>query len=313
MGLLGGWLSYSLLRVNHEMEIGSAIPAERYTFISPVSGSLSYYADREVQGSPLVLLHSVNAAASSYEVRPLFEHYREMRPVYALDLPGFGFSDRSRRRYTPALYAQSIIDFVEKQVPRPPADVVALSLAGEFAALVALQRPDLIRSLTLISPTGMGYSTPLSLKRQDQLYGWLNFPLWSQAMFDLLTSRPSLRYFLKQSFQGAVNPGLERYAYLTAHQPGAKHAPLQFVSGKLFTPNPIETLWSKLTIPVHVIYDRDPNVSFDQLPELATREQWSTTQIIPTRGLPHFEQLERVTAALNAFWTKEMVSSGQLV
>jgi pimeloyl-ACP methyl ester carboxylesterase len=49
---------------------------------------------------PLLLIHSVNAAASAYEVRPLFDHYRGRRPVYALDLPGFGQSDRSDRLYS---------------------------------------------------------------------------------------------------------------------------------------------------------------------------------------------------------------------
>ena len=38
---------------------------------------------------PLLLLHSINASASAYEVKPLFEHYRQQRPVYAPDLPGF--------------------------------------------------------------------------------------------------------------------------------------------------------------------------------------------------------------------------------
>ena len=42
-------------------------------------------------------------------MRPIFEHYRTSRRVIAVDLPGFGFSDRSDRHYDIALY-QSAID-----------------------------------------------------------------------------------------------------------------------------------------------------------------------------------------------------------
>ena len=51
-------------------------------------------------GAPLLLLHSVNATASAAEVRPLFEHYRATRTVFALDLPGFGLSDMADQRYS---------------------------------------------------------------------------------------------------------------------------------------------------------------------------------------------------------------------
>jgi pimeloyl-ACP methyl ester carboxylesterase len=65
------------------------------------AGHLSWYqagtTAPEASTPPLLLLHSVNAAASAYEVKPLYEHYARARPVYALDLPGFGFSPRSDR------------------------------------------------------------------------------------------------------------------------------------------------------------------------------------------------------------------------
>lgn len=59
------------------------------------SGSGGVAEDR-----PLLLIHSVNAAASAFEVKPLFDYYRSRRPVYAIDLPGFGLSDRSDRCYS---------------------------------------------------------------------------------------------------------------------------------------------------------------------------------------------------------------------
>ncbi|PQJ97667.1 alpha/beta fold hydrolase [Chromatium okenii] len=83
-------------------------------------------------------------------MKPLFEHYRAQRPVYALDLPGFGHSDRSKRRYSPELFAGVIAEFLE-QVVKVPADVAAFSLGCEFAARATLQQPTLVTSLTLLS------------------------------------------------------------------------------------------------------------------------------------------------------------------
>ncbi len=75
-------------------------------------GRLSWYqsAPATTSGSPrpLLLVHSVNAVASAYEVKPLYEHYAGQRPVYAVDLPGFGFSERSDRAYGPRLMTDAI-------------------------------------------------------------------------------------------------------------------------------------------------------------------------------------------------------------
>jgi pimeloyl-ACP methyl ester carboxylesterase len=234
--------------------------------------------------------------------------------VYALDLPGFGFSERANRVYTPQLYTEAIIDLIERQIGEP-ADVIALSLGSEFAARAALQRPDLIRSLALISPSGFTLKgdKPASQSAsespaKDAAYAVLAFPLWSQGFYDVLVTRKSIYSFLRQSFYGEVDVGLAEYDYLTAHQPGARYAPLFFVSGQLFSPDIYETVYRHLTQPVLVLHDQDAYVSFERLPELMQeRPNWQAIRVAPTRGLPHFEQLAATTDALDGFWERVRV------
>lgn len=307
------WIGYSTVLINHQVPLPPAINAERRTFASDTAGALSYYADTSHAGKPLVLLHSINAGSSAYEVRPLFDHYRTQRPVYALDLPGFGFSDRSDREYTPALYAAAIGDFLQREVPHNNGvDVVAMSLTSEFTARVALEQPALVRTLTLISPTGFSGDERQNRTERaqrtgtgDRLYRAFTFPLWSQALYDALVSRPSLRYFLERQFAGTVDEGLIDYAFLSTHQPGAKHAPFRFVSGKLFTGTIRADVYDHLAQPVLVVYDTDPNITFDQLPQTLERGNWHGAQITPTRGLPHWEQLDQTAAALDRFWQEQ--------
>jgi pimeloyl-ACP methyl ester carboxylesterase len=138
------WIAYSALFIDHRRRLRPALNAE-LDCMESFSGGVAWYEDVRGEGVPLVLIHSVNAAASSYEMRPLFEHYRGRRPVYALDLPGFGKSERGRREYTPEVYGRALIDFVETKTASRPADVVALSLSCEFAARAAVARPELFR------------------------------------------------------------------------------------------------------------------------------------------------------------------------
>ncbi len=156
-GLLAGaaWIVYSNYYIKHKVDLGPALPAERKEFEGKDTGRVSFYCDLSGKGRPLVLIHSVNAAASAYEMKPLFTHYQGKRPVYALDLPGYGFSERAKRAYSPQFFAETIAGFLASEVKKP-ADVVALSLSCEFATLAALAESKAVHSLAFISPTGFG-------------------------------------------------------------------------------------------------------------------------------------------------------------
>ena len=280
-----------------------AIETDLEQFHSSVAGELFYYVDRRQSGRPLLLLHSINAAPSSMEVRPLFDHYRQERPVYSLELPGFGFSERSEHQaYVPALYTQAIIEMVSTQIGTA-VDAIALSLTSEFVAQAALQRPDLFNSLTLVSPTGFQAGQAEKEYPEERLYKFFSFPGFSQALYSLLTKRSVIKYYLDQSFLGTAAPELAAYAYATSHQPKARFAPLYFLSTQLFTWDILPAVYEKLSTPVLVLYDEDPNVTFENLQSLVdTRPNWQATRLAPSRGLPHWEMLSQVAVVLAQFW-----------
>lgn len=304
-GLITGWLVYSNVGIDHDVPLAPALQAQRKAFVAPGIGRLNVYEDLSGGGTPLVLLHSINAAASAYEMRPLFRAYRGKRPVYALDMPGYGFSERANRRYTPDLFIQAILALLDRI--EQPADIVALSLSSEMAAQAALRAPDHVRSLTMISPTGFRDRAQPSGEevnggRGERVHRFLAFPLWARPLFDLLATRASIKFYLQKSFVGPVPQDMVDYAYATAHQPGAQHAPLAFISGMLFTPHVRQRVYDNLALPVLVIYDRDPYVDFEMLASYSSsRANWQARRISPTYGLPHFERLDETTQALDQF------------
>ena len=309
LAAVGGWWLYSRLGINHDAELPPAIDAPRTNFTTKAAGRLNYYKNENDSGTPLVLLHSVNAAASAFEVKPLFDMYRNTRPVYALELPGYGFSDRADRDYTPELFAGAIGEFLETQVGKA-ADVVALSLSSEFVGRAALTAPQLFRSLTLISPTGM--NTKREAKASDKagkeggnetFYAVSSNPFWARAFYDLIATPASIRYFLQKSFVGPVPQDLARYGYLTSHQPGAEHVPLWFIAGKLFSPQVRKRIYEQLNVPTLVLFDEDGFVSFEKLPTLtAANPKVKAVRLEPSKGLPHFEMPSRTAQVLDGFW-----------
>jgi pimeloyl-ACP methyl ester carboxylesterase len=300
------WIFYSKYYISHKAVLAPALPAKRKETPSVAAGNLSYYYEAG-KGRPLVLVHSVNAAASAYEMRPLFLQYQGKRPLYALDLPGFGFSERRPGPYTPALFSEALGEFLEKVVKKP-ADVVALSLGAEFAAQVAVEKPELVHSLALISPAGMTAGGSASRRAgqagaSQKVHNLLAAPLWGQALFDLIATRPSIRFFLGRSFVGRVPAEMVEYAYATSHQPGAAAAPLYFISGALFTPQAVTELYQKVNVPGLVLYDEDGFTNFEGLPGLLEAQPcWQAVRIAPSKGLVHFEKLEETVKAMEDFW-----------
>jgi pimeloyl-ACP methyl ester carboxylesterase len=68
----------------------------------------------------------------------------------AIDLPGFGLSDPGRS-YTIATMAERVIGWIEHS-GRGPVHLFGNSLGGAITVRVAGTRPDLVRTLTLVSP-----------------------------------------------------------------------------------------------------------------------------------------------------------------
>ena len=284
-----------------EFDLGEGLPRVRCYVDDPGSpGSAT---------TPLVLIHSVNAAPSSMEMKPLFDHYRGSRPVYSLDLPGFGQSPRGDFPYSPTFYARVVARFLETALGGESPDIVALSLSAEFLARAIVEHEAPVSTATLISPTGVGNRQPRTSQSAQGITGFLarsplGTPLWRG-----LVSRPSIRFFLGQAFHsGSAPKSLVDYAYATSHQPSAKFAPFAFLSMALFTPNAVESLYQLLSVPTFILYDRDPNIGFERLDELLRMNPAVRAERVePSLGLPHWEHTERTCELLDQFWLEQGV------
>ena len=266
----------------------------------PRTGPLNLYraAGSETAPGPAVLLvHSVNAAASAFEIAPLYRRLAGRRPTYAIDLPGFGGSDRSRREYTPRLMTDALhvaIEEIRRQHGAGAIDALALSLSCEFLARAAGEAPALFRTLALVSPTGLqkkprdGPSgATLGRSGLRAVFGnrWVG-----AALFGGLTRPTVIRYFLERTFGAkAIDGELYDVAVANARKAGAEHAPLWFVSGHLFSADATR-LYEALTAPVWLSHGvRGDFTDYGGADRLLDRDNWTRT-IFETGAMPYFEQ-----------------------
>ena len=295
-----------------------ALPAPltgRYELLQTPAGPVAVYAsqpqtiDSVSRKTPVLLIHSVNAAACAFEVLPLYDHYCQSRPTYALDLPGYGLADRSDRTYTIRLMTDAVLAVLAHIRGRHggvAVDVVAVSLSCEFAARAACEAPDTVRRLALVSPTGFSgnkqfYGAPGSSRGIDWLHAVFSNRRWSGGLFNALTRPAVIRYFLQRTWGSKnIDEALWRYCVLTTRQLGAKHAPLYFLSAHLFAAD-INTLYEKLTCPVWVsMATRGDFTNYSGRTTVAHKANWQFF-LMQGGALPYFEDLAAFTARSDAF------------
>lgn len=101
-------------------------------------------------GEPAVLLHGLGGSATNWT--DLVGLLAGQVEAEAPDLPGFGRSaPPADGRYTVGAHARAVVALLQEQA-RGPVHLFGNSLGGAVANRVAAERPDLVRTLTLISP-----------------------------------------------------------------------------------------------------------------------------------------------------------------
>jgi len=264
-----------------------------------------YAREKQPVGPPVLLVHSINAAASAYEIRPIYEGLQG-RSVYTVDLPGYGRADRPDRVYRPPLMVAAIhaaVDWIRARHEGAPVDALALSLSSEFLARAATQRPDAFRTLALVSPTGLdgrrgGDGETLA---KPTLRAIVSCSWWGGGLFRGLTRPGVIRYFLRKTWgRKRIDEGLHEYCVATTRVPGAEHAPFCFLSGELFSAD-ASRVYEALVLPVWSTYGvRGDFADYGSSESLNAMDHWHM-QRFDTGALPHFEVPDEFLASYERF------------
>jgi pimeloyl-ACP methyl ester carboxylesterase len=126
---------------------------------------------------------------------------------WAIDLPGFGRSQPPPRgRYSIRGHVRAVVDVLEHIVGLPgegsgrPVHLVGNSLGGLVSVLVASYRPDLVASLTLISPAMPVYRVPPAFSRAMLLLVLPGVPSLAERRLAGVAPEDSVRMMIRMCF-----------------------------------------------------------------------------------------------------------------
>jgi pimeloyl-ACP methyl ester carboxylesterase len=226
-------------------------PGERDTIVGEVR-----WRSRETEGSgeTVVFVHGVFASSATW--RNVLASASAGRPAIAVDLPGFGRSDRPWPfDYTVGGLARALLDYLDvRGISR--AALIGNSLGGSVAMLLATEHPDRVSALVLVAPAAP--DTPIAWPIRV-----LRAPVLGEIAMALV-NRPFVAY------------GLRHRIYARAER---------------VTEQAIEDAWFPLTVPgtrraalAAIRSDRRPYAGLEERIRVPTLIVWgSEDRLIPPR------------------------------
>jgi len=128
----------------------SKMPEDRYIEVGNLK--IRYWALGE-KGPPVILIHGLGASADiwMYNIEALAKEHR----VFALDLVGFGRSDKPGPSFSPFDYTPFLDGFI-RALNIDGVSLVGQSLGGGIALHYAIQFPKKVNKLVLVDNAGLG-------------------------------------------------------------------------------------------------------------------------------------------------------------
>jgi pimeloyl-ACP methyl ester carboxylesterase len=264
-------------------------------------GQVFYRHAGDEAATPVLFVHGVGAGTRSFMWRrnflPLAREFR----TYAIDLLGFGYSDKpAAAPYSSDLYVELLSDFLREVVGRP-ALLVGHGLSAAFATRAADEHAGLVRSLVLVSPNCGENSGARPGMAGAAFYGLLHSPVLGISFYNAVTSERSVRDYAREHLfyeKRFATPRLVAHYYAVSHLPGAQHAATAFLSGYLNTD--IREPFARLRQPVTLAWGKQDTANpIERAGQLLRLNPRARLELFDRcRQMPQEEHAERFNSLL---------------
>lgn len=305
---------------------GEPVPLWPGTLVDVPRGRLHV---RQAQALPeaesAVFIHGLGGSSTNWtDIMDLLSRQDDELPTApvltcsAVDLPGFGHSPPAADRdYRVAAHAEAVIELIDKQ-GQWPVHLIGNSMGGAVAIRVAARRPDLVRTLMLISPALPDLRPrllPLRLAFAvapgvgPALMDWLRripAQVRTDRSFKDLFNDPALVHPVRRSEEIAEMLRRDGLEYAN----DALMLSARSLIGEYFRPGP-QSLWrdaARVSAPALILHGSHDKLVNPVMAAKAARA-FRTARVIVLSGVGHVAMIERpaiVVAEIRAFleWVK---------
>lgn len=176
------------------------------------------YYTKTGTGKPLLLIHDLDAASSSYEWHKIIPPLSKDYTVYAIDLLGCGQSEKPCLTYTNYVYVQLISDFIKSEIGHRT-DVIATGESSSFIIMACANNPDLFNRIILINPDSINTCSQLPGPYSKYYKRFLDFPVTGTLLYHIAVSKKSIKdFFVNTCFS---DPRSIKESYIEAYYEAA--------------------------------------------------------------------------------------------
>jgi pimeloyl-ACP methyl ester carboxylesterase len=233
-------------------------------------GTMAYYTaerapwrlsdERSAERPTLVFFHGFGGGSSAYEWSKVYPAFAFEYNILAPDLLGWGRSEHLARDYRIEDYLVTLREFLE-QTCTEPVTVVASSLTAGFVIQLAIEYPQLFKSLILSAPSGL---SDFGKEYKDSFFAKLvSIPVFDRLLYSTaIATNAGIRGFLSnRQFARSHRISQDTIdAYLASAQlPNADYTALSFVRGDLCFD--LAEFVPKLTVPTAIIWGKQAQLT----------------------------------------------------
>jgi pimeloyl-ACP methyl ester carboxylesterase len=244
------------------------------------------------EGPAVVLIHGFASSLETWEL--VVPELEKGHRVLALDLKGFGWTDRPPGDYSPAAQAKLVLGLMdERGIDR--AAVVAHSWGASVALALALEAPDRVSRMAL-------YDAWVYEEQLPSFFVWSRADVIGEILVGLFyDERPDERMTAAFFNREAVSEELIEAVERSLERPGTKAAALEAIRGQEY--EDVQHLYGQIQVPVLLLWGREDVVTPLAYGETLSRQLPGARLVVYPR-CGHFPMLEAAsesTADLVAF------------
>lgn len=214
---------------------------------------ISYFDEGE--GDAVVFIHGLGGYKENWEFN--LPHFSRNCRALALDLPGFGHSQKPKRDYSMAFMASTIKGWLDALGVSNPV-LVGNSMGGAISTLYSLTYPGAISKLVLVDAAGVNIF-PANLLKQDNLPVEM-FAAAATGNSDRSVREKAVRSFIRRIFhtEPPVMEKMVRHALEEYFGPDFQDRAQAFLSAaqQLFM-TPLRGRLGEIRVPTWVIWGDD--------------------------------------------------------